>query len=60
MGPRGCALVDAGRCHVELVTRNKPVEIVVSDALLGNRTHRHPLLIILPKDPNEEKAPWNE
>jgi hypothetical protein len=31
-GPRGGALVDAGTYHVELVTRDKAVEIFVSDA----------------------------
>lgn len=31
-GPRGGALVDAGSYHVELVTRDKAVEIFVSDA----------------------------
>ncbi len=32
VGPRGGALVDAGVYHVELVTRDKAVEIFVSDA----------------------------
>jgi len=32
VGPRGGALVDAGTYHVELVTREKAVEIFVSDA----------------------------
>lgn len=32
IGPRGGALVDAGSYHVELVTRDKTVEIFVSDA----------------------------
>lgn len=31
-GPRGGALVDAGTYHVELVTRDKAVEVFVSDA----------------------------
>ena len=31
LGPRGGALVDAGTYHVELVTREKTVEIFVSD-----------------------------
>jgi hypothetical protein len=31
VGPRGGALVDAGIYHVELVTRDKAVEIFVSD-----------------------------
>lgn len=31
LGPRGGALVDAGSYHVELVTRDKAVEIFVSD-----------------------------
>ncbi|MCZ8373935.1 MAG: hypothetical protein O9342_01055 [Beijerinckiaceae bacterium] len=31
-GPRGGALVDAGSYHVELITRDKAVEIFVSDA----------------------------
>jgi hypothetical protein len=31
VGPRGGALVDAGTYHVELVTRDKAVEIFVSD-----------------------------
>lgn len=31
-GPRGGALVDAGAYHVELVTRDKTVELFVSDA----------------------------
>jgi hypothetical protein len=32
VGPRGGMLVDAGSYHVELVTREKAVEIFVSDA----------------------------
>ncbi|WP_284179826.1 hypothetical protein [Rhabdaerophilum sp. SD176] len=32
VGPRGGALVDAGTYHVELVTRDKAIEIFVSDA----------------------------
>ncbi len=32
VGPRGGALVDAGTYHVELVTRDRAVEIFVSDA----------------------------
>jgi hypothetical protein len=32
VGPRGGALVDAGTYHVEMVTRDKTVEIFVSDA----------------------------
>lgn len=31
-GPRGGALVDAGTYHVELVTRDRAIEIFVSDA----------------------------
>jgi hypothetical protein len=31
VGPRGGALVDAGVYHVELVTRDKAIEIFVSD-----------------------------
>lgn len=31
VGPRGGALVDAGNYHVEVVTREKSVEIFVSD-----------------------------
>ncbi len=31
VGPRGGALVDAGTYHVELVTKDKAVEIFVSD-----------------------------
>lgn len=31
VGPRGGALVDAGSYHVELVTRDKAIEIFVSD-----------------------------
>lgn len=31
VGPRGGALVDAGTYHVELVTRDKAIEIFVSD-----------------------------
>lgn len=31
VGPRGGALVDAGAYHVELITREKTVEIFVSD-----------------------------
>lgn len=31
-GPRGGALVDAGSYHVELITRDKTVEVFVSDA----------------------------
>ncbi len=31
VGPRGGALVDAGSYHVELVTKDKAVEIFVSD-----------------------------
>jgi hypothetical protein len=32
LGPRGGTLVDAGSYHIELVTREKVVEIFVSDA----------------------------
>lgn len=31
VGPRGGALVDAGTYHVEMVTRDKAIEIFVSD-----------------------------